>query len=864
MADGWNPYQMLDLYIHDYMVKNNMPQTAEIFAREANVSPQHRVAIDVPEGFLNEWWSIFWDMYSARARGNNTEGMAESSSAAPKRMGDELENVFMPEMKRQRIGQSPFNIDIGTMLGQPTPSMLDARVYGEEYHRVPPINLRSNMQLLDLDRQDHIRPSASNASYPHMQISDRPQQRDARVDRDGIGMGISIPTDSTSHGVPPGAIQARPTLRNAGSNNEVGPMPLPRWPSTGVGFGSVSSGMGSQPLNSNFLIPRHQRHQFQTLTAYPQFEEKPRTPLMGISTLRGGPSYLSNRRHPVPEFREKDARCNQNAQHQMMPPSTQIADKQAVVLARKNTQQRQKDLQQQQLDENTRKTKSKSNKSNAPGGEIALRIVVSSFLVATNAEVDKQVDENVESYLSHNEDNADVTSNTFSTLQPSSLNCKKNEFKGFSFKEVGSIHPSTSKVLCCHFSSDGKFLVSAGHEKKVLIWNLDLFQPAKTAEEHSHIITDVRFRPNSTLFATSSFDRTVQIWDATRVNYNPCPISINTFVAFRYRTSRSSKSLLTFVGHGEQVMSLDFHPRKSDLLCSCDSNDEIRLWNVNQSACTSVFKGASRQVRFQPQVGNLLAAASGSAISLIDVETKCVLHKLERPARPQSRNIYPHRFVSGSSRPASQGVTHPGIALVHYSLNFEVLMGSEASESPKATIPPHKGVLLARRASHPSPQGNRRPRQHIVLCGVLSDTICNDPVPPQYDIVRFGLWASATYNPSGPGHSKDIRSICWDKSGNYVASVSEDSARVWSASGGKCMHELNSNGNKFGSCAFHPGYSLLLVIGSYQSLVLWNSTKNNETITVNAHDGIIASLADSPRTEMIASASHDQWVKLWK
>lgn len=84
-------------------------------------------------------------------------------------MGDELENVFMPEMKRQRIGQSPFNIDIGTMLGQPTPSMLDARVYGEEYHRVPPINLRSNMQLLDLDRQDHIRPSASNARYELVQ-----------------------------------------------------------------------------------------------------------------------------------------------------------------------------------------------------------------------------------------------------------------------------------------------------------------------------------------------------------------------------------------------------------------------------------------------------------------------------------------------------------------------------------------------------------------------------------------------------------------------------------------------------------------------------------------------------------------------
>lgn len=38
---------------------------------------------------------------------------------------------------------------------------------------------------------------------------------------------------------------------------------------------------------------------------------------------------------------------------------------------------------------------------------------------------------------------------------------------GFSFNEVGSIRKSNSKVVCCHFSSDGKLLASAGHDKKV-------------------------------------------------------------------------------------------------------------------------------------------------------------------------------------------------------------------------------------------------------------------------------------------------------------------------------------------------------------------------------------------------------------
>lgn len=50
---------------------------------------------------------------------------------------------------------------------------------------------------------------------------------------------------------------------------------------------------------------------------------------------------------------------------------------------------------------------------------------------------------------------------------------------------------------------------------------------------------------------------------------------------------------------------------------------------------------------------------------------------------------------------------------------------------------------------------------------------------------------------------------------------------------------------------------------SVQSLELWNMVKN-QSMTVPAHDGLIASLAQSPVTGMVASASHDNSVKLWK
>lgn len=69
------------------------------------------------------------------------------------------------------------------------------------------------------------------------------------------------------------------------------------------------------------------------------------------------------------------------------------------------------------------------------------------------------------------------------------------------------------------------------------------------------------------------------------------------------------------------------------------------------------------------------------------------------------------------------------------------------------------------------------------------------------------------------GHTKPVHSVCWDPSGEFLASVSEDSVRVWtlgSGSEGDCVHELSCSGNKFHSCVFHPTYPSLLVVGCYQ------------------------------------------------
>ncbi|GJX36994.1 transcriptional corepressor LEUNIG [Tanacetum coccineum] len=69
---NWEADKMLDVYIHDYLVKRDLKASAQAFQAEGKVSADP-VAIDAPGGFLFEWWSVFWDIFIARTNEKHSE-----------------------------------------------------------------------------------------------------------------------------------------------------------------------------------------------------------------------------------------------------------------------------------------------------------------------------------------------------------------------------------------------------------------------------------------------------------------------------------------------------------------------------------------------------------------------------------------------------------------------------------------------------------------------------------------------------------------------------------------------------------------------------------------------------------------------
>ncbi|KAB2636552.1 transcriptional corepressor LEUNIG-like [Pyrus ussuriensis x Pyrus communis] len=99
------------------------------------------------------------------------------------------------------------------------------------------------------------------------------------------------------------------------------------------------------------------------------------------------------------------------------------------------------------------------------------------------------------------------------------------------------------------------------------------------------VITDVRFRPNSSQLATASVDKSVRLWDAANVIVFTLFYACQTIV---YKHIRDTAP----------IMSLDFHPKKTDLFCFCDRDNVIQYWNTNPLSCTRSSKGHSDMVNY--------------------------------------------------------------------------------------------------------------------------------------------------------------------------------------------------------------------------------------------------------------------------
>ncbi|XP_059593471.1 uncharacterized protein LOC104879535 isoform X1 [Vitis vinifera] len=151
--------EMFEYYLYDYLVKNNMGETAEIFRREANLNfdPTRPPPVDAPDGFLHEWWVIFYDMFRSRKVVN--EEPDEGSSVVTEEMMEtgeqsEASSSRQHEMNEKPSGDLAISADAGlTMGGNELPSLPSTKLpaMGSEQILQDLLSSRHQQKLLEFN-----------------------------------------------------------------------------------------------------------------------------------------------------------------------------------------------------------------------------------------------------------------------------------------------------------------------------------------------------------------------------------------------------------------------------------------------------------------------------------------------------------------------------------------------------------------------------------------------------------------------------------------------------------------------------------------------------------------------------------------
>ncbi|KAH6689571.1 ribosomal RNA-processing protein [Plectosphaerella plurivora] len=156
------------------------------------------------------------------------------------------------------------------------------------------------------------------------------------------------------------------------------------------------------------------------------------------------------------------------------------------------------------------------------------------------------------------------------------------------------------RILCVAVSSDGKFVVTGGEDKRIIVYEADTLKPLKAFTHHRDAVTGLAFRRGTNQLYSCSKDRTVKVWSLDELAY-----------------------VETLFGHQDEVVDID--ALAQERCVSVGARDRTaRLWKVADET-QLVFRGGGNGVdKKNPVKGvdprSLSHEGSMDCVSMIDDE----------------------------------------------------------------------------------------------------------------------------------------------------------------------------------------------------------------------------------------------------
>ncbi|MCZ8121511.1 MAG: hypothetical protein O9295_26540 [Microcystis sp. LE18-22.4A] len=373
-------------------------------------------------------------------------------------------------------------------------------------------------------------------------------------------------------------------------------------------------------------------------------------------------------------------------------------------------------------------------------------------------------------------------------------------------------HKDWVRDVC--FSPDGQLIASASADRTIRLWSREGEEIKIAPMEHQDRVNSISFSPDGKIIVSSSDDHTIKLWDINRDLSEEISVSLRqTF--FKHALDHQD-------GHSGSVNSAIFSPPNirygihDQIIASASDDETIKLWSLD-GKCLATLKGHQGIVRWATfsQNGQLLASASD------DYTVKI------------------------------------------WGIDYTLVTNSDGKTDCKIN-----GTLLTNLQGH-----------HDWVWDVNFSFISDSKLlASASDDNSIKLWNLDVQFPQNmQAHQEKVWAVSFSSDSQFLATASSDkTVKIWNLEEKKLLKTLDEHTDWVWAVNFSPDGKFLASGGGDKSLKIWKVGESiseisliediniqNHKYTNYAHKDCICCVKFSPNSQLLASASADNTIKLW-
>ena len=459
-------------------------------------------------------------------------------------------------------------------------------------------------------------------------------------------------------------------------------------------------------------------------------------------------------------------------------------------------------------------------------------------------------------------------------------------------------NPSLSRTLVAHADAvrtlavvpDGSWLVSAGDDATVRVWDVATGAPRHTLTGHTSAIRALAVVPDGSWLVSASRDTTVRVWDVatgtarhTLIGHTGSVGSVviatdGTWLAsagtdgvVRAWDAVSGAVRYAASGHLDWVLALVI-AEDGSWLASSGQDQTVRIWDATTGAHRHTFTGHSGTVGALAVARNrswLASSGSDGTVRIWDpLAGDAGESSLLRtgPLRVLARASDGAWMVSGGDdgvvrvwdAATGQGrlmltghtdsvlalaVAPDGSWLTSASADATVRIWDITSGHSRLTFRGHTDRV---RAAIVSPDGT------------WTASAGDDGTVRVWDPIR----GEALHVLSG--HTSSVVTLAAAPDGSWLTSAAYDGTlRVWDVATGRCIHILTGHANRVEALAVAPDGAWVASAGDDGAVHIWDPISGVILYILSGHTSSVVTLAAAPDGSWLASGSRDGTIRLW-